>query len=83
MKPIKKSDVKMHFSSHQEKGLRLVQPIEKPAAFPGVSLESNQAVFVEDFSLEHSSSGVTESEIVTVANSDDSQNPETRETPRL
>jgi hypothetical protein len=84
---IKKSDVKIHFSSHRNRGLHLFQQLDKPAsaAFPVAdsAIESNEAVFVEDFSLEHSYPGRTVSVVVAVAGSDDTQNPGMRSTLRL
>ncbi len=84
MTSIKKSDVKMHFSSRRGKGLYLVQQDDKSAeaVFPvaDLSIEPDVSGFVEDFSLEHSAPGGTVSAVVMVANSDDTQEPETHNT---
>ena len=83
---IKKSDVKMHFSSRLNKGLHLVQQFDGAAVavlpVADMAIESNVSVFVEDFSLEHSSPGGTVSAVVIVANSEDTQMPETHNTAR-
>jgi len=82
---IKKCDVKMHFSSRRDRGLHLVQQVNKrdmdalPVA--DVAIESTP-VFGEDFSLEHSSPGGTVSAVVMSTDSDDTQMPETHGTPQ-
>lgn len=85
MSLIKKKDVKMYFSDRQRKGLHLVQPVAKSTATElpviDLSIEANMPVFVDDFSLEHSSSGGTVSAVVMVTTCDDSQTPEMAGTP--
>jgi hypothetical protein len=77
---IKKSDVKVHFSSRRNKGLHLVQQVDKPVAtgFPVAdsAIEISGSVFEDDFSLEHSSRGGTVSAVVIVGDLDDTQIPE-------
>ncbi|MGA2890037.1 MAG: hypothetical protein ABSE51_18480 [Terracidiphilus sp.] len=74
---IKKSDVKMHFSSSQSRGLHLVEQVNKPAVdvrpMTNIAIELNATVFADDFSVEHSSPGGTVSAIVIVANLSDTQ----------
>jgi hypothetical protein len=86
MSLIKKKDVKLYFSDRQRKGLHLVKPVSKsPAAGPLVtdlSTEGNMPVFVDDFSLEHSSSGGAVSAVVMVTPCDDSQAPEVPSSPQ-
>lgn len=79
MSLIKKRDVKMYFSERRRKGLHLVPTvIESPATELPVSelpIEANAPVFVDDFSLEHSSSGGTVSAVVMVTACDDTETP--------
>jgi len=62
MSLIKKCDVKTHFATRRRKGTSPIRVAGTPimAEAPEidrVSAEVNQAVFVEDFSLEHCSPG--------------------------
>jgi hypothetical protein len=72
----------MHFSSRRNKGLHLIQQVDGPAiaalSTADIAIESDESVFVEDFSLEHSSPGGTVSAVVIVANLGDAQMPETQ-----
>ena len=83
---IKKCDVKMHFASRGNKGLHLVKYIDTPgvAILPiaETAIESDKAIFIEDFSSEHSSAGGALSAVVIVANSGEAKMPETRKSPQ-
>jgi hypothetical protein len=83
---IKKNDVKMHFSSHRDKGLHLVQQVGNPAVIllpvADTAIEMNGSVFEDDFLLEHSSRGGAVSAVVMVGDLDDTQIPEAHNTSR-
>jgi hypothetical protein len=72
---IKKCDRKNRLSAHPHKGIHPFRPVKKPAQTGLLQVESGDAMastqsFVEDFSIEHSSSGVSVLSISISANSD-------------
>jgi hypothetical protein len=83
---IRKSDVKMHFSSRRDKGLHWVQQGDRPAIttspVANAAIETNGSVFEDDFSIEHFSPGGTVSAVVMATDSDDTQMLKKDNTPR-
>ncbi|MGB7546260.1 MAG: hypothetical protein WBM14_00795 [Terracidiphilus sp.] len=64
MSLLKKSDLKNHLSARQRNGLHPFRPVNKPGATGFSEIEqggtrANTPSFVEDFYVEHSSSGVS------------------------
>jgi len=64
MSLIKKIDVKKHFAARRGMSLVAAQPVSQPDAtgFPAIAtagMRADAPAFIEDFSLEHSSSNVS------------------------
>jgi hypothetical protein len=75
MSLIKKCDVKNHFSAHPHKRLHPFLPVERIEPIDRLEFEScgantNTPTFAEDYSNEHSSSGVSAISIRISASSD-------------
>jgi len=68
MSLIKRADVKNYYSARQGKGLHLIHQMHKPvtarSSAVDVVIETDVSVFVDDFSMEHSSAGGAVSAVV-------------------